>query len=237
MLLSLRTYKHFYYAIAAIIALWLIRCVCTRSITYGFIPFNIILAIIPLLLEVSMRRAAVQLRGHLKQAGLAVLGALWLLFLPNAFYILTDFMHLNSMVLVNKRDDNYRYATHYVRGDSLFVFDSLLIFAATVLGAYAGGLALLHAYRFFVKRFTARRARVLLAIVIGLSSIGVYLGRFSRWNSWEGFIHPINIIADVIHDATDPARRGRFLAIIVTFLIFHVACLYYVWHSQSRAAQ
>src|SRR5687767_11507135 len=60
---------------------------------YDFLPWNLFLAWIPLLAAVGVYDAA---RRGAKPARLLPLAAIWLLFLPNAPYLLTDYVHLGS---------------------------------------------------------------------------------------------------------------------------------------------
>jgi uncharacterized membrane protein len=212
----------------AICGVWLARCVVTRTFEHGFIPLNIFLAAVPLMLELPMLLAIKRLFGAYRRIAVLFLGSVWLLFLPNAFYILTDFMHLNPDVLVNRREDNFYHTVHYVRGDGLFIFDSLLIFAAVLFGAYVGGVALVHGYQYLLRIMHKTMAQAALALIIVLSAIGVYIGRFSRWNSWEGLLQPHAIVYDLLQDLSSSVKRERLVATVVTVIIFQVASFYYV---------
>lgn len=163
---------------------------------------------------------------------LAVAG-LWLLFLPNAFYILTDFMHLNGRVLVNARDEAHTYAAFYARGDGLYIYDTLLLFAATAFGAYVGGLALLHAYRYLKKAVSPGLTYMAMAAIMLLCAVGIYIGRFARWNSWDAIIYPYNVLADVSNQLMMEGVRGRFAVVIATMLIFQTASLLYVAYQKK----
>jgi len=207
---------------------WLTRCIVTQTLTYGFIPVNIFLAAVPIILEVPIRIVARRIAGVLQKFWLGLLGLLWVLFLPNAFYILTDFMHLNPAVLVNERGDQYRHLVHYARGDAMYVFDSLLVFSATAFGAYVGGLALLHAYKYLSKKLVPQYTRLVFALLLLSSSVGVYIGRFSRWNSWQGVTHPYQILVELAQDIANPIKRERLVIMVITLLIFELACFIYM---------
>src|SRR3954452_2347324 len=130
---------------------------------FAFLGWNLVLAWIPFVLSLGM--AAVHDRDGPRPL-LWVLGAGWLLFLPNAPYILTDFIHLGRV------------------GGAPLWFDAALIgtFAAAGLGL---GLASLLVVHYVVE---ARAGRVVgWAVAVSsleLSAIGIYLGRFPRFNSW-----------------------------------------------------
>jgi uncharacterized membrane protein len=129
---------------------------------FGFLLWNLFLAWVPFLLALGM--AAVHDRGGPRPL-LWVLGAAWLLFLPNAPYNLTDFVHLG-------------------RADG-----APLWFDAALIAAFAGtGLALGLASLLIVHQVVEARAGRIVgwAVALGslvLSAVGVYLGRYPRFNS------------------------------------------------------
>jgi uncharacterized membrane protein len=233
----LMRYKTLVLIAISICVLWIARCVFTQELEYGFIPVNIFLATVPLLLLYPARKARHHLQGLMRKASLAFIALLWLLFLPNAFYIITDFMHLNPAVLVNERNDNYEALVIYGRGDGLFIFDSFLVLSATIFGAYVGGLALVHGYTYLRRRLPARYAQATLGLILLLSAIGVYIGRFGRWNSWQGITHPHHIIGDLINDLTMSERRERLIILVVTLILFQIASFLYVKRAVTAKPQ
>lgn len=216
--------------------LWVVRAVITGSLEgYGFLLLNIFLAAVPLLLEPLFPIIKQKTKGVITKLALFAVAFSWLMFLPNAFYILTDFMHLNSGVLVNLPYDNYGTSLMYGRGDSLFVFDSLLIVAATIFGALAGGLALFHAYTYIKKKSGEWIAGLSISTIMLLAAIGVFIGRFGRWNSWEILYYHVFIVIDLFRQLMDPAIRERFIITIVTIFLFQALCLYCVHYIATRS--
>lgn len=134
---------------------------------YGFLVWNLELAWMPLLLALL-----VELVGRRVLPAL-VLGVLWLLFLPNAPYVLTDFVHLGA-----------RHRT----------FDTVLVgsfaFTALVLGFASVAL---------VQRTVTRQVGSLAGWVVALgslaaSSVGIYLGRVQRLNSLDAIRDPHRLL-------------------------------------------
>jgi uncharacterized membrane protein len=150
---------------------------------FAFLTWNLFLAWIPFLLAICV--AAVHARGG-PRVLLWVLGAGWLLFLPNAPYILTDFIHLGRM------------------GGAPLWFDAALIGTFAAVGL-ALGLASLLVVHHVVE---ARAGRVLgWAVAVGslvLSAIGIYLGRFPRFNSWDVITDPAGLGLVVLQRLADP---------------------------------
>lgn len=192
---------------------------------YLFLVPNVLLAAVPLLVLPLFPAVRQSLPRPVAIPVLGFLAAVWLLFLPNAFYLLTDFMHLNPDVLVNAPGNTATYALEYTRGDALFLYDSLLLFSVTAFGAYAGGLALLQAYCFLSRRFSRPLAAGALAAVMLLSAVGVYIGRFGRWNSWEGLTQAHQIASSVWGDLASAQTRERLLIVVLVTLLFEILSL------------
>lgn len=212
-----------------------LRVVLAGDFRLGFLVWNIFLAAVPLLLIPVFRFLDSRGNGLVEKAGKLLTAFAWLLFLPNAFYILTDFMHLNSRVLVNAREDYANYSLVYERGDGLFVYDTFLLFAATLFGAYVGGIALVQAYIYFRIRVSKSLASAGIISIMILSAVGVYIGRFGRWNSWDGLTYPHKILSDLFDNLLTSETRKRFLLVVVTMVIFQIASFLYVaYHPKNK---
>lgn len=150
---------------------------------FVFLVWNLFLAWVPFVLALGL--AAVH-RLRWWRPLLWILGAGWLLFLPNAPYILTDFVHLGRH-----------------RGAPLW-FDAVLIGTFAAVGL-ALGLASLLVVHHVVE---ARSGRLLgWVVAVGsllLSALGTYLGRFPRFNSWDVVTNPDGLVALVLQRVADP---------------------------------
>jgi len=62
------------------------------------------------------------------------------------------------------------------------------------------------------------------AAAIALSAVGVYLGRFERWNSWDILWHPTRIVRDVLRPLVRPETGERFFGVSILFGIFLLIC-------------
>jgi uncharacterized membrane protein len=169
---------------------------------FVFLTWNLFLAWIPFVLSLCV--AAVHGRGGPRPL-LWVLGAGWLLFLPNAPYILTDFIHLGRG-----------------GGGAPLWFDTALIgaFAAVGLALGLGSLLVVHHV------VEARAGRVVgWAVAVSslvLSAIGIYLGRFPRFNSWDVVTDPHGLVPVVLQRLADPLGNTfllRFGLMMSTLLL------------------
>jgi uncharacterized membrane protein len=142
-------------------------------VDHPWLVVNTVLAWIPVAMAVLLFTAARDARrGVVWWSGAVV----FLLFLPNAPYVVTDLVHLRSDVLA-------------ARGSVVTsVLPVYAVFIASGFLAYY--LSLLQVRRYLVHH--GLRARV-PAVVLGLHAVvavGIFLGRWSRLNSWEPVVHP-----------------------------------------------
>jgi uncharacterized membrane protein len=167
---------------------------------YDFLPWNLFLAWIPLVAAVAVYDA--QRRG----AGLSVLlplGGLWLLFLPNAPYLLTDFIHLGS------------------RDDAPIWFDIVLFGSFAWTGMLLGFLSIFLMQSVVRREAGATWSWVLVGASLAASSFGIYLGRSLRWNSWDFVLRPGPLLEDIGTRLVDPLAypRGVGMTIALTALL------------------
>jgi uncharacterized membrane protein len=160
---------------------------------YDFLVWNLVLAWVPLVLALFAYARARAGGGAL----VVVLGVLWLLFFPNAPYLLTDFIHL-----------------HESAATPLW-YDALMLAAFAWLGL-ALGFASLYVMQTIWDR-AAGRAVSWLGVVgaLALASFGVYLGRFLRFNSWDALIRPRRIVQVVRTQLDNPFEQPRLLGALV----------------------
>lgn len=138
---------------------------------------------------------------------------LWLLFLPNSFYIITDFIHLT-----------------YPR-NAPFWLDTLIISSFALVGFYWGAYSL-YLMEFIIRiHYNPKIARVLLPLVLLLAAYGIYLGRFIRLNSWDVMIQPQTVISEVLHSLTVDTTLYFSLGLGL-FLLISYATIKPIFHNQ-----
>jgi uncharacterized membrane protein len=172
---------------------------------YNGLVWNLTLAWVPLALAVLLYASYRRRRTALE---LVAIGIAWLLFLPNAPYVLTDFVHL---------------------GESHRLFDTMIIasFAGTALAVGFASLLL-------VQIVVARAAGVVAGwgVVVSalfLSSVGMYLGRVQRFNSWDVVRRP-RLVAWTVRERLNDPFGNRYLLLFVAaacgFLTLAYVALY-----------
>jgi uncharacterized membrane protein len=196
-------------ASALCIALELVREHHYGTIDFRFLLWNLILAWIPFALALVVydryRRGTPILR-------LAPVLVLWLLFLPNAPYIVTDFVHLSA------------------RSPASLWLDGVELSAFAWTGMLLGFVSLYLVHAVARHRFAAKPAWVGVLVVLALVSAGVYLGRVKRWNSWDLLTQPGGMLAQLYERLADPASLGRAigLTLVMTGLLTLAYLVFYV---------
>jgi uncharacterized membrane protein len=161
--------------------------------------WNLVLAWVPLVLAVLVYDG--QRRG--RSAGLLLAGGLgWLLFFPNAPYVMTGFKHLAEW------------------GGAPIWFDVVVVSAAAWAGLVLGFVSLYLIQSVVRRALGATAAWTVVLGSLALGSFGIYLGRFERWNSWDVVAHPRLLLADVWPRVTDPAAHPRTVAVTLLFTAF-----------------
>ena len=184
------------------VALLAARVVYTDSTQYRNLAWNLVLAWVPFLVALVLYERH---RAGARPLALLAPGLLWLLFLPNAPYLLTDV-----------------FLIRFLGGVPIW-FDVVLVTAFAWTGLMLGFVSL------FLVHTVARSLagpRAGWALVLGataLSSFGIYLGRFLRWNSWDFVVQPTVLAASIGDHLTDPLATSKLLGMTVLLTGFLTA--------------
>jgi uncharacterized membrane protein len=195
----------------------------THDHRYSFLVWNLFLAWVPLIAAALAFALARRRVGPL----VVVLIAIWLLFFPNAPYVLTDFIHLQAS------------------GPSPLWYDALMLssFAWTALMLGFASLYLIHAI--IGQRAGAATGWIVVVCALGLASFGVYLGRFARFNSWDVVTRPHLVIAVIRQEINSPRHDPKMIVallaltafLLVGYLVLYAfAALRLETHRSSRIA-
>jgi uncharacterized membrane protein len=175
--------------------------ILTRIIYYGrfsfiFLVWNLFLAWVPLIISSSFKRIMA-----IEKWKQFFVFAVWLLFFPNALYIVTDLIHLNLKTTVPKW------------------FDAILLFTCCMAALLMAFVALLRVENFLTHHFSRRAVSVQIIFILFLGSFGVYLGRFLRWNSWDIVSNPLGLILEILQRFIFPFRHLQTWGITVMLTI------------------
>ena len=197
---------------AMCIGLVLARVAYSDSGRHLGLIWNLFLAWIPFMLAyfahaVSWRRATLYLI-------IPVIAFLWLIFFPNAPYMLTDLQDLS------------RRAT-----EAPLWYDVIIVVWCSWTGMLLGVISLYLMQDIIVRSFGRTAGWVFVFVISGLSSFGVYIGRFVRLNSWDILQNPAETAQGILGIVIDPSRRlAAFTLLYTVFFLFVFLLLYSFSH-------
>jgi uncharacterized membrane protein len=140
---------------------------------------------------------------------------LWLLFIPNSVYVLTDVRHLLNYCPVN-------YYRICINNAWMIVF----FFTYASIGWVTFVLLLNQMKAIFKEAYGQLIEKLFVIIIIPIISLGVLLGLVNRWNSWEVFLDPLKIINSSLYYFID----WTYFKNLLLFSIF----LYILYYSGNK---
>jgi uncharacterized membrane protein len=177
------------------------------NLAYSYMLWNLFLAWIPLLMALALLRMLRKKRWSSWQGiGLSLL---WLIFLPNSFYMVSDLIHLQDEPRVD------------------VLYDAVMLTSFVLNGLILGYISLYLFHLEFKKRLPARTARNMVGSILLLCSFAIYLGRELRWNTWDVVVNPAGILFDISDRFLNPATYPEMFIITGIFFVL-LATLYYV---------
>lgn len=183
---------------ALCLGLFIVRLLATGVSRYWFVPENLVLAWLALFFGWILVQQ-LQRQGWRNWRSLVLTG-LWLLFLPNAWYVMTDFIHV------------------FDSGEISYLYDIAMITALTLTGFLLGFTSLFMVHRQLLKRLDIFSSALLISAVILLTSFAIYLGRDLRWNTWDILTNPSGLILNITDRLINPFGYPR--ALNVTAILF-----------------
>ena len=199
---------------ASIMCVGLVRFRASNSATvqYGFLIWNLFLAWIPFI--IAYLTYVTPIKRRRLYVVVPVSAFLWLIFFPNAPYILTDFQHLSHAGV-----------------DVPVWYDVLLLVWFSFTGLFLGMVSLFLMQEIVRREFGGWLGWGFVLVVAGLSSMGVYMGRFLRWNSWDIFGNPGGMVQFTLYYIIHPTTRSLiFASLFTSFFLFVYLLLYAFGH-------
>lgn len=199
------------------------RVFVTQNLRFWFLVWNLFLAWIPLVITLIIIKITPSFKKDnslMLKGGYILLCLLWLIFYPNAPYIFTDIIHISPYDYVLFEPDGMRYFTYGFNDRFIIWYDLMMIFTFIITGLLIGFYSLLLLQQ---KWFGNAKSLISWSFVVGvifLSSVGIYIGRFIRFNSWDIFVRPLHIFEEMINQLD-----FNSLALILLFGTF-----YLVWY-------
>jgi uncharacterized membrane protein len=175
------------------------RVAATGGLTYIFLLWNLFLAFVPYAISNWLMRSAYIIG---KRWMLAAVMIVWLLFIPNSFYILTDLFHLRHI----------RSAPDW--------FDLLLLLSFAWNGLLFG-IASLRKTEIVLQTISGRGFSLFIVfMVMWLNAFGIYIGRFLRYNSWDVIARPRPLFSDTFELILYPFANKTEWGMISCYAVF-----------------
>ncbi|HET9905023.1 MAG TPA: DUF1361 domain-containing protein [Anaerolineales bacterium] len=194
------------------VVIWRVRSEVSGTVHYAFLIWNLFLAWIPFIIAYITYTAP--LRRQQIYIVVPVAAFFWLIFFPNAPYILTDFQHLAG-----------------VWRDVPVWYDVMLLLWFAFTGLLLGIVSLFLMQEVIRREFGHWVGWGFVAIVVALSSTGIYMGRFLRWNSWDILRNPAGIALFTFERIQDPSLQSiGFTGLFGAFFLFLYITFYTFGH-------
>jgi uncharacterized membrane protein len=193
---------------AVCVLLFAVRWIKTGQTTYSSLNINLVLAWIPAVFAWIAHNA--YRKGSCLGAVIALGCALvWLVFFPNAPYLITDIVHLRQ------------------RPEMPYWFDQILYMAFAFNGCYLGMVSLI-LMQALVRRSVGWIVSWIFALgALVLGGFGIYIGRFLRFNSWDLLVNPKPLVKEIFDWFRHPKSNSDAFIFALTFSVFFTA-IYFV---------
>lgn len=152
------------------------RIVYSGNLTFIFLTWNLFLAAIPYFITYQLRNKPNLVLSKWK---FSLVFLVWLLFIPNSFYIITDLFHLGQPIVP-------------------IWFDLAVIISFAWNGLLLGVLSVREMEKHVTVIFRLRNELSFLLPVMFLNALGIYVGRFLRFNSWDVISNPFALASEII---------------------------------------
>jgi len=177
--------------------------------------WNLFLAWIPFMLAYfahmfSWRRGSLYLI-------IPVIAFLWLIFFPNAPYMLTDLQDLTR-----------------VTNSAPLWYDVIIVVWSSWTGMLLGVISLYLMQDIVQRTFGRAPGWIFVFVISALSSFGIYVGRFVRLNSWDILQNPGETAMQILGLVIDPSRRLAAFTLLYTFFFLFVFLLLYSFSHMLR---
>lgn len=164
----------------------LIMTILTSSLFYMALSWNLFLALLPLILANLIKDSI-----SMKSVKTLIWAFIWLIFLPNSFYTVTDFIHLSKFTFYTELNGTIINYTENIIIWITFIFIASLTFLGTLMGL----LSLYVIHKILITK-KVKYVNLIIVIISLLNGIAIYIGRFLRFNSWD-ILKPLTLVTEL----------------------------------------
>ncbi|MES1159817.1 MAG: DUF1361 domain-containing protein, partial [Bacteroidota bacterium] len=206
------------------------RVIHTGRITFLFLTWNLFLAYIPYFITSVLARRPLWVSNR---TILIPVFIVWLLFVPNSFYIITDLFHLgdqhgggghieNIAPHLPRFNDGPAASGPVVHSDNRQApqwFDLAMILSFVWNGLLLGVLSVRQMEHILLPQLSMQRELLFLYPIMWLNALGIYTGRYLRYNSWDVITNPFDLLGDIASMVIHPLRHQYAWDMILCFSI------------------
>jgi len=164
----------------------IVRYAATDTTVFLSLNWNLFLAFIPWFVSMILI-----IRKQINKLLLVLLLFTWLIFFPNAPYMLTDMFHLKP------------------RNFPPFWYDLILLLSYAWTGLMFGFISLINIETILIEHINAKIVALITTVLLFVASFGIYLGRYLRWNSWDIISNPFGILTDIVQILASPLNYPK----------------------------
>jgi uncharacterized membrane protein len=184
---------------AVSVLLLVVRMIVAGNGKFSFMIWNLFLAWLPVFFALALRINLTKYR--LQSWRNLVLLFLWLGFLPNSFYLISDLIHLQSS------------------GEASVLYDIAMMMSFIINGLILGYISVYIVHIQLRKKLNERSMIAFLGAVFLACGFAIYLGRYLRWNTWDILINPFGILFDLSERVINPILHIQTYVVTLTFFV------------------
>ena len=182
------------------------RIIVSGKFTYVFMLWNLFLAYVPVFFATVLGQTKFNLPVIHWSLFLG-----WLLFFPNSIYMISDLLHLSKSLSQSIPP----------------WYDATMLFSFAMVGLFLGIVSLSYIHSYVEYKFSTIVSWCVIFGAVILSGVGVYMGRFLRWNSWDILRKPLEVLKDVLEFLFHPLSHLKMY--LVTFSFATILLLAYLF--------
>ncbi len=219
---SVEQYPSIYPSLIFCVVLLLISPFIVRNVAY--LLWNIFLALVPFYLSIYLEKysANVDRKNYLQ----IIVFFLWFIFLPNTFYVLTDFFHIKANLYIPNGSALIQFSSIY----------NLLLVASFIWTSFLVGIISLRKVHLLInQRYSEKIGIYAVYVTVLCSSIGIYLGRILRLNSWDLIVAPFKFFDKLLYSSRNysPFQATIFVMVLTAFILV-IYSTFYIKNSQKK---
>lgn len=180
------------------LVLTIVRMIYTDSLMFAWLNWNLFLAFVPYYISSTLIRKPFLIDRKIK---FALLFFSWLVFIPNSFYLITDLFHLK------------------LREPVPLWFDLALIVSFVWNGILLGILSVGQMEKVLHAKFGWRNEWLFVFSIMSMNALGVYVGRYLRYNSWDVITNPFALFNDIVYLFIHPIRNRYDWSMVVCYAV------------------